>query len=795
MTRIISRVEPWAFTLLLAVAGCGRQTADSGPTDQAVEENLVSQFTCAPTFNKFAGPPPAGFLPFTPFDSLRTTVKANRVDNPVFPINAVTGLPALRADLSTYIADSNAAIQLGKALFWDVQAGSDNKVACATCHFQAGQDVRTKNQLNQGGNGAWDGKSANYSLVAADFPFTDPALGRNGDNVAGSQGVRASTFVSVSSTGVETTTPVTDPVFGTMRQVTGVNAPSTINAVFNHRNFFNGRAQNEFNGVDPFGNRNPGAHIWYASSTTTVSPLAVTITNASAASQAVGPPLNPVEMSAAGRTFPELARKMLAVKPLGLQTVSPTDSVLGALADKKAKGLSTTYTALIQKAFQPNLWNSKGTVTLNGKAYTLTQANFSFFWGMAIMLYEATLIADNSPMDQYALSRVFDAAGNVTAENVAVLNPVVTRMAAEGVAITTNDILYGLELFEKPLPLPGEVGFPPSARFGGTGIGTGIGCAFCHRAAETTSASIRNLSAGIEAGAGAFKGMGFDIRMERMFMGVRDQPFPAPQPPPAVPFGTDKVTYDNGNYSVTVNSINGAAVPAQPVRVATYDAGWYDLGVRPILENPGLGGTDPFGNPLSWTEYFQKVFASPQTTFKVPGGGLTCVDANGNPVVPPAAPLTSPFAGEVLDPATGTPVISGGLQKTEATDVAGTFKTPQLRNVEFNGPYFHTGGKSTLRQVIEFYDDGGNFQNTTLPPLIRPLALTENQKKALVAFLVSLTDERVRLQQAPFDHPELVVPAGQDAAGNDLTVSVPAVGSAGSTTPIPRFLALNPFTP
>jgi len=789
MTRIISRVEPWAFTLLLAVAGCGKQTADAGPTDQAVEENLVAwsgTLTCAPTFNKFIGPPPAGVLPFVPFASLKT------VENPVIAINKLTGAPALRADLASYVADMNAAIQLGKAFFWDMQVGSDNKVACATCHFQAGEDVRTRNQLNPGGNGVFDGKSGNYSLVAADFPFTDPALGRNVDNVTGSQGVRPSTFVSISSTGVETTTPASDPVFGTMRQVTGVNAPSTINTVYNHRNFFNGRAQNDFNGVDPFGSRNPGAHIWYASSSTTVSPLAVTITNASAASQAVGPPLNPVEMSAAGRTFPELARKMLVVKPLGLQTVSPTDSVLGALADKKGKGLSTTYTALIQKAFQPNLWSSKGTVTLNGKAYTLTQANFSFFWGIAIMLYEGTLIADNSPMDQYAATRVFDAAGNVTAENVALLNPVVSRLAAEGINITTNDILYGLELFEKPIPPPTVAGLPPSARFGGSGIGSGVGCNFCHVGAETTSASVRNLTAGVEAGDVAFKGAGFDLRMERMFMGDRTQPVAAPQPPPPVPVGTDQILYDNSNYSVNVTRINGVAVPARPMNVNTYDVGWYDVGVRPILENPGLGQNDPFGNPLSWTEYFQKTFATPQNTFKVPGGGLTCIDANGNPVVPPAAPLTSPFAGETMDPANNVPILSGGLLKTEATDVAGSFKTSHLRNVEFTGPYFHSGGKSTLKQVVEFYDDGGNFQNATVPAIIRPLGLTPTQMNALVAFLVSLTDDRVRLQQAPFDHPELIVPAGQDAAGNDLNVSVPAVGAAGSA-PVSRFLGLSPF--
>ena len=33
------------------------------------------------------------------------------------------------------------AIALGKALFWDQQAGSDG-IACASCHFAAGADTR-----------------------------------------------------------------------------------------------------------------------------------------------------------------------------------------------------------------------------------------------------------------------------------------------------------------------------------------------------------------------------------------------------------------------------------------------------------------------------------------------------------------------------------------------------------------------------------------------------------------------------------------------------------------------------
>jgi cytochrome c peroxidase len=68
----------------------------------------------------------------------------------------------------------------------------------------------------------------------------------------------------------------------------------------------------------------------------------------------------------------------------------------------------------------------------------------------------------------------------------------------------------------------------------------------------------------------------------------------------------------------------------------------------------------------------------------------------------------------------------------------GTFKTPTLREVSRTAPYMHDGSLDTLQQVIEFYDGGGNA-NPALDPEIRPLRLTEGEKRALVAFLSSLT--------------------------------------------------------
>ena len=62
----------------------------------------------------------------------------------------VPEVPGLLDGSSPIIIDKDKAIQLGKALFWDTNVGSDG-MACASCHFQAGADSRTKNQISPGG--------------------------------------------------------------------------------------------------------------------------------------------------------------------------------------------------------------------------------------------------------------------------------------------------------------------------------------------------------------------------------------------------------------------------------------------------------------------------------------------------------------------------------------------------------------------------------------------------------------------------------------------------------------------
>ncbi len=70
------------------------------------------------------------------------------------------------------------------------------------------------------------------------------------------------------------------------------------------------------------------------------------------------------------------------------------------------------------------------------------------------------------------------------------------------------------------------------------------------------------------------------------------------------------------------------------------------------------------------------------------------------------------------------------------------YKTPILRNVALTAPYMHDGSLSTLREVVEFYDDGAR-PHDGLDPLIRPLGLSDRNIAALVDFLASLTGDNI----------------------------------------------------
>ena len=72
----------------------------------------------------------------------------------------------------------------------------------------------------------------------------------------------------------------------------------------------------------------------------------------------------------------------------------------------------------------------------------------------------------------------------------------------------------------------------------------------------------------------------------------------------------------------------------------------------------------------------------------------------------------------------------------------GAFKTPGLRDITKSPPYMHNGTEATLKDVIEFYDRGGDTKEN-VSPLITPLGLTSQEKKDLVEFLKALDGEPV----------------------------------------------------
>jgi cytochrome c peroxidase len=638
------------------------------------------------------------------------------------PMVAPTSLKSIAVpeppNLGEFVQDRAAAIRLGKALFWDQQASSDNSLACASCHYHAGADSRVKNQINPGqagssntfnpvGSGNKGGP--NYALIAADFPFhrLSNAADRESnvvydtDDVAGASGVYNSDFAKNLGP-IEKTVEAPDGVFVVngveTRRVTGRNAPTVINAALNFRNFWDGRANFVFNGVTPFGPRDKDATIWvddwYADSSGAQVERAVKayvrIPYASAASQAVGPALSGFEMSGANRAFSDLGRKLLASRPLLNQSVSSTDSVLGKYRNALGLGLSiASYETMIKAAFWPEYWQVPDATfrTASGLPYRQIEANFSLFWGLAIQMYEATLISDDSPFDRFA-------GGDRTA---------LTPQQQAGLALFTSD----------------------KAK-----------CVECHKGAEFTGASMRMVLGSQD------DGFGGDGPIENMLMGDQTQ--------------------------------------------AIYDNGFYNIGVTPTKNDIGAGGADPWGNPLSFARELKNLLK-----------GVAAPDAYSHSLDPCDWQATA-----------GCAVVRDANAR-DAVD--GSFKTPTLRNVELTGPYFHNGGYATLEQVVDFYNRGGNTRrsasgdssgyganHTNYTADIMPLGLSDTEKAALVAFLKGLTDDRVRYERAPFDHPSLKIPHGEKGDNTTLTlvngkavdeyITLPAVGAAGLTTPLKPFL-------
>lgn len=589
---------------------------------------------------------------------------------PLFPLSEVD-VPE-PSNLGDFVKDREAAIALGKALFWDMQAGSDGKVACATCHWHAGADSRFRSTLGQPKDKAVPIGDPLKVLSTHDFPLTrisgdptspDATVVSTDERIIGSQGAFLADFVNVvEGQAREVSAHRSDDVFNAggvnLRTVTGRNSPSVINSVFNDRQNWDGRADSFFNGVNHNGRYDTGATVQKVSfsysnywdffldrlygtrdrAQQSVSDTQILMDNASLASQAMEPPTSS-EMGSEGREFRDIGRKMLSLRPLADQRVYFTDSALGKYDRMWGTGLNTSYPELIREAFKEEWWAS---FDVDSEGYTQMESNFGLFWGTSLMMYQATLISDQTPLDSFL-------AGDTTA---------LSSLAQQGLGIFRS------------------------------------GCNICHSGAETTSASVSEI-------------------------------------------------YETGTPKPVTVMLR---TPPDFVVPTFYDRGFYNIGAALLTNDLGSARSNDFG-----------VFSP---TLKARQG----IDVG---------------QVEFDSPINALP-----------TAVRGTFKAPPLRNVELTGPYNHNGGKLKLEEVVQFYTRGADFriQNAETLDLgvsgILPLQqLADVGVPALVEFLKSMTDERVRRQEEPFDHPEIFLPNGVKSIDSGQVVEnflhVPAVGAFG----------------
>ncbi|MBI3848464.1 MAG: PKD domain-containing protein [Planctomycetes bacterium] len=749
-----------------------------------------------------------------------------------------------------FIVDRTAAVRLGKALFWDMQVGSDGVQSCGTCHFHAGADSRTKNQLNPGTNAGhvtFQVKGPNQTVDGSEFPshklanrmipgepLLNPAnVVSDTSNVMSSMGVIFRQFVDIPTPGSGAFIPGTNPpvlkpdigniladpvpAFQGFRRVEPRNTPSLFGAAFNFNNFWDGRARQDFNGGSPFGAADPFPHI-YVEGGGGLTATRQLIRLSSMASLATGPALSNFEMSFNGRDWTKIGKKLLqaGVTPLANQLVSPTDSVLGPLSNQNISpgmpGLSVSYADLIEQAFGPQFWSNTTqhlqsaadptdpfdgvTLTIvSGAAnpaatnqFTQKEANFSLFFGLSVQVWTQILVPNDTPFDQFHDANPNEFLGIVN--NIGPPGGIPDGFPVHVVGLTPRQLL-GYDLFQgSNLSL-----LNPLGKF--------AKCDLCHFEPELTTHSISLLQ----------------------------QTLPAPLAPARVGLAVasgvflEDLLIQPAAGAVEIDTLNATPdVDALPTGSGLIDEGIYNIGVRPSGEDPGRGANDPFGFPLSLAALSLRHSGFPVGVLSTSVPPVTplpvSLDAFVNPFPLGAA---FPLINQSLflpDAVTPTPLLavgtaSGTFPNPNRVARNGSFKVPQLRNVELTGPYFHNGGQLTVRQVIDFYMRAGDFPVTnaadrdvlilnlnTFPGNggLAPL-FTEAEKDAMVDFILSLTDDRVKFERAPFDHPEIIVPVDGTAPDNtggrfilladNRFLSVPAVGAAGNATPLQNFLGIS----
>jgi cytochrome c peroxidase len=125
--------------------------------------------------------------------------------------------------------------------------------------------------------------------------------------------------------------------------------------------------------------------------------------------------------------------------------------------------------------------------------------------------------------------------------------------------------------------------------------------------------------------------------------------------------------------------------------------------------------------------------------------GADCFHCHGGPLL-----QSQDFANNGLDSAFTD---LGRYKITKRAGDAGKFAVPSLRNVAVTPPYMHDGRFRTLEEVVEHYCTGMKRSATLDPNLAKHpdggVPLSTDDKKALVAFLKTLTDEKFARPELP----------------------------------------------
>ncbi|HUL32195.1 MAG TPA: hypothetical protein VLZ03_17210 [Thermodesulfobacteriota bacterium] len=709
-------------------------------------------------------------------------------------------------DLTGIIKDKNWALVLGKALFFDQQVGSDGQ-ACFSCHFHAGADTRLKNQLSPGFNDITFGANGDskfgsiqsdtgqvplgdmpsgakagpeYTLTPLDFPGhhlvdetnkNSPLVTTTNDRVS-SQGSFDGTFnkISLISPTDLCQKPTGDIFYAgkyPAREVEPRHTPTTINAAFNHRNFWDGRANNRYNGLGIFGMRDiyadPKNRLIVLDAKGMPYLDYLQLDNASLASQSMAPPLSFREMSCDGRTFSDVGRKMLLRIPLALQKIHAQDSLLGKpgpfgdLRSPFGRGLKFqyVYAELIKKAFADKYWNSLGryVITADGKlkpapltGYTQMEHNFSMFWGISIMLYEATLVSDQSEFD------------TLTAPGAGLVAAPVAGCFPTGPLPAGVDPLWlrGCNIFF-------QASFITGPFFDGTRPVNGSGCVFCHSGPLFSENAV-----------------------------VAGTPFTPFLPP--------------------VTDINN--------RLDIRDLGFANIGLRPVFSDPMVGGIDPYNNPLSFGRQYKQYKAGGNDRTRIldpfllnaidtgtvdpsiANGTVSKLETDGATKIPGLKNigLTPPYFSWGFY-STLRQVLKVYNRGMNPRDISSPSDPDAHGSNCFSGDSSGSGPDGDSPWPVT-----GPDCNTNTTGLIVPLGLldcdangvanpncatfgkdaTNDDLAALERFLKSLTDRRVQCDQAPFDHPSLFVFNGQkptdanhDGLADDIVFEFPEVGASG----------------